>query len=134
MSVKYEFVDAQVGLVVSEAMKTRDGDLIRVVRLSQTRSMIVGPVGSMPNNTTVIWDNPPDDIGDAAVVYGPVKKIANKLFEIAVNAFVEGFSDEDGDDGDGGGGGGNNKQCNPQITVIVNGDNAKGGSFTINCQ
>lgn len=132
MPVKFAFDVPESRVAVSESIKTRRGDEVRIVRLSKTRAMLIGP--SLPENTSIIWENPPDQVAENVIgdLWDKGKALAKKVVEAVVDAIVDGGGGNGG--GGGGGGGGNtNNQCqNNSTTVIINGDNI--GGVTINCQ
>ena len=128
MPINFNLDAANVGLEVSETINTDRGDIVRMVRLSKTRTMLVGP--SLPEGTTVIWENPPDDVSEITVgeAWAKAKKIAKKVIDIVLD-------DDNGSGGSGSGGsngGGGNSECTQtNTTVIIQGNNV--GGVTINC-
>ena len=90
MPINFNLDAANVGLEVSETINTDRGDIVRMVRLSKTRTMLVGP--SLPEGTTVIWENPPDDVSEITVgeAWAKAKKIASHSSSAVKNAQVMG--------------------------------------------
>lgn len=132
MPIKFAFDAPESSVAVSESIKSRRGDEVRIVRLSKTRAMLIGP--SLPDNTSIIWENPPDQVAENVIgdLWDKGKALAKKVVEAVVDAVLDGGGGNGG--GGGAGGSGNtNTQCqNNSTTVIINGDNI--GGVTINCQ